>query len=108
MQNYLINYFYWWYFILGGRLVRTAIARAIFLLEITNTLPMAQNLTTPMFQDKSGIGKAISFIVRLIWVWFGGIFSLIMIVPIVLVTVAFFLLLPAITLLIIRNLIDIL
>jgi hypothetical protein len=42
---------------------------------------MARYLTVPMFQDDSGIGKVISFLVRGIWVWFGGMASVVIGLP---------------------------
>lgn len=81
MQQYILNFFYWWYFIKGEQILVAAVRRLIFLLENTETLPMARNLTVPLFQDNTGMGKMIALVIRSIWVWWGGMFSLVMAVP---------------------------
>lgn len=67
----------------------------VFLLQYTNTLTMAQNLNTPMFQDNSSVGKGISLVVRVLWVWFGGMLTVLLVVPFSLRTVLFLILPPA-------------
>lgn len=81
MRGYLFNFFYWWYLVRGEQEVLSFTKRVIFLLEYTNTLTMARNLTVPLFQDNTGSGKAFAFILRGIWVWFGGMASLVMAIP---------------------------
>lgn len=46
---------------------------------------MAQNLGKPLYQDDSGIGVMIGLVVRGLWVWMGGIASVVLIIPFTLV-----------------------
>lgn len=55
--------------------------RFVFLLNLTNTLPMAKNLFVPMFGDNTGAGKFIGVFIRFWWIGFGTLFSIIMILP---------------------------
>ena len=63
---------------------RYVFERAVFVLEYTNTLSMARNLTVPLFQDNSSIGKIISLFIRATWVWIGGMVSAFLIIPLLL------------------------
>lgn len=60
---------------------RQVLGRVIFTLEYTNTLTMARNLTVPLFQDNSGVGKMLAILIRGTWVWFGGMFSALITLP---------------------------
>lgn len=44
---------------------------------------MATNLTVPLFQQQDSLSKMISLAVRGGWVWIGGMFSMIVIIPVV-------------------------
>lgn len=81
MRGYLFNFFYWWYLVRGEQEILSFTKRVVFLLESTNTLNMARNFSVPLFQDNTGSGKAFAFILRGIWVWFGGMASLVMAIP---------------------------
>jgi hypothetical protein len=82
---------------MGMELLRSLQGRIIFLLEVTNTLPMAQNLTVPLYQDKSSGGKMLSFVIRSIWVWGGGLITFILAVPLI-VAYLIYLALPIVSL----------
>lgn len=92
MRGYIINFFYWWYLVRGQQVVLATLKRIHFLLESTDTLTMARNLTVPLFQDNTGTGKMFAIILRSIWVWWGGMFSLVMAIPTVVKTILFLLL----------------
>lgn len=62
-------------------------SRFVFLLQYTNTLPMAQNLGKPLYQDDSGIGRLLGVVIRGGWVWIGGILSVLMAIPFSLILV---------------------
>lgn len=83
-RDYVINFWVWWYFIKVPEWGELLLHRLVFILQYTNTLVMAQNLFTPLFQDDSGVGKMISFIIRSVWVWFGGMFSAVVAIPLIL------------------------
>lgn len=91
MQGYIINFFYWWYLVRGEQVILATIKKIIFLLESTNTLTMARNLTVPLFQDNTGMGKLFAIILRSGWVWFGGMFALLLSIPVVVKALAFLL-----------------
>lgn len=55
---------------------------------------MLRNINVPLFQDKSGVGKAVGMVIRVVWVWLGGAFTVIFLVP-ALVLLLIYILLPA-------------
>lgn len=75
MRGYVLNFWVWWYAVFMVDFSRAVMRRIMFMLQYTNTLVMAQNLGTPLFQDNTGVGKMISWVVRIIWVWGGGMVS---------------------------------
>jgi hypothetical protein len=77
----VLNFFLWWYTVLARQQAEALVKRFVFLLVYTNTLPMAQNLGKPLFQDNSDVGVAVGWIIRFIWIWLGGMFSLVLLVP---------------------------
>ena len=81
MQEYLLNFFIWWYAIQAKNMLYRVRRWELFLLMYTNTLPMLRNLNQPLFQDYSRIGKAIGFVIRLIWVILGGTVVLLLMIP---------------------------
>jgi len=95
MQEYLINFFIWYYLIRVQKYIHyQVIERFIYLLNRTDTLPMAQNLFHPLFQDNSFSGRFIGFFIRFWWITIGIIVSILLIVPnivisIILVTLPF-------------------
>jgi hypothetical protein len=90
VQNYILNFFYWWYAVKGQDMLLGCARKFAFYLESTNTLPMAKNLTVPLFQDNSGTGKFLAIVIRGIWVWWGGMLSVVMVFPRLLLTGLFF------------------
>jgi hypothetical protein len=95
VTNYVINFWRWWYGHYALQILQKLYNEIIFILESTNTLSMAKNLSKPMFQDDSGIGRGLGFFIRLAWVWFGGIFAIVVVVPLLLAYLVY-LLLPVI------------
>lgn len=83
MRVYLINFFVWWYAVKVQQTALLVAKRFMFVLESTNTLPMAKNLTVPLFQDQSSIGKMLAIVIRSVWVWWGGMLSVAIILPLV-------------------------
>ncbi len=55
--------------------------RLSYSLYSTNTLPMAQNWTRPLFQDDSSIGKMLAVVIRTTWIWRGGMVSVLITIP---------------------------
>jgi hypothetical protein len=88
IRDYFINFWVWWYFVKVPEWGEALLHRLMFVLQYTNTLVMAQNLTVPLFQDDSGVGKLLSFIIRGVWVWVGGMISAVMALPLILIWVA--------------------
>jgi hypothetical protein len=96
MKDYIINFFVWYYqiFVLG--FFRESVSlRFAFLLNQTNALPSAKNISKPLFQDSSSLGKYLGMIIRLWWIASGSVVSFIFIIPNVLVFL-FILVLPLI------------
>ncbi len=89
MKEYILNFFLWWYVIKVNQFARRVVGLSVYVLEYTNTLPMAQNFFVPLYQDESSAGRFISFIVRLVWVWFGGMISLVVILPLIAVLLVY-------------------
>lgn len=81
MRDYIINFWVWWFLVKVPEWGRLVVGRIIFTLEYTNTLTMARNLTVPLFQDDSGMGKVLSFLIRGVWVWWGGMFTVVIAIP---------------------------
>jgi len=81
MREYVFNFWFWWYAVQIPLWGRSLLTRTSFFLNYTNTLPMAKNLLVPLFQDNSGIGKVISLPIRLVWVWWGGMLSMLLVLP---------------------------
>ena len=77
------------------------------MLEITNTLPMARNLTKPLFQDPTGAGRVIGVFIRFGWVWIGSIMTLLVAIPIIILYICFVVFPPTCVFLIVTNLIGI-
>ncbi len=74
--------FSWWYLSLVKDFWQDyVLGRFIYNLNLTNTLPMAKNISEPLFQDDSGVGKFVSFIIRFIWIGVGSCISLIVTIP---------------------------
>lgn len=86
----------------------TLLRRLVFVLQYTNTLVMAQNLTVPLFQDNTGVGKMLSFIIRAVWVWVGGMVSAVMAFPLVALWVVQVILPPLLVVMFIKGVINIL
>lgn len=81
-MNSLYLVFYWWAFILVKEYWQNyVIGRLIYNLNLTNTLPMARHISDPLFQDDSGLGKSVSFIIRFIWIGIGSFISIIVTIP---------------------------
>ncbi|MEO6728955.1 MAG: hypothetical protein ABIM99_03470 [Candidatus Dojkabacteria bacterium] len=86
MKDYIVNFFVWYYqiFVLG--FFRESVGlRFSFLLNQTNALPSAKNISKPLFQDTSSLGKYLGVIIRLWWIATGSIISFIFIIPNVLI-----------------------
>ncbi len=82
MYKFVLNFFVWWYLIVVKEFFEDyVVGRFIYNLNITNTLPMAKNLTVPLFQDDSGAGKAFSFVIRFVWIGVGSVVSLLTTIP---------------------------
>lgn len=82
LKDYVINFVLWWYTVEVVNIFNRAYTWMGFMLNYTNTLVMAQNLFVPMYKDTTSIGKSISFIVRITWIWFGGIATTIVTLPV--------------------------
>jgi hypothetical protein len=89
VTEYFLNFWIWWYAVKSKQFLFKVIATITFLLEYSSTLPMARNLTVPLFQDSTGIGKLISFFIRGLWVWVGGIICVLIAIPLLAAVVVF-------------------
>ena len=63
-------------------MAKTTLQWFVFILEYTNTLTMARYLTVPLYQDNSRIGRVVGFVIRGTWVWFGGMASVLISIPV--------------------------
>lgn len=81
--------------------------RLIFLLQSTNTLPMARSMGLPLFQDNSTVGRILGFVIRGGWVWLGGMVTLVFVLPPLLLLVIKVILPPVIILQIVGGLVTI-
>ena len=91
-KYYFLDFFIWWYYIEGIKVVKKMIADWSFVLAYLNLVPMITNLFTPLFQDNSWEGKLVAVPFRLGWVIVGGIVLMIYTLIAVLGTIAYFLL----------------
>jgi hypothetical protein len=73
LKNYLIDFWIWWYFIEGKKVLLKMVADWSFVLAYLNLAPMLTNLFVPLFQDSSWEGKLVAVPFRLTWVLVGGI-----------------------------------
>ncbi len=90
IQAYIINFFVWWYKVKAEEVLRWAIHRIIYIFILLNIWPMLSNLFTPMFQDRSIVGRFVAFPIRLIW-GFGGLFlNIVIAIPIILLVLIYF------------------
>lgn len=82
MQRYLVNFFVYWYTVEVPVAFTKMYEQLLLLLEATKTLPMATNLTKPLYQDDSPFGRNLGFVIRLLWVWVGGVGCFVMFIPV--------------------------
>lgn len=92
MRTHIINFFVWWYLVKFKQLLFKAMQRTVFMLNYTNTLPMAQNLGKPLYRDRSLAGRFMGLLIRGSWTWLGGMLSLVLVIPRFLFTITFALL----------------
>ncbi len=80
--SHIQNFFTWWYIIVVREYFQEKVSgRFVYLLNSTNTIPMAKNFGVPLFRDTSSFGKAISIFIRFWWIGFGSITSLVYTIP---------------------------
>lgn len=82
MKRYVINFFVWWFTVHSKAIIFRLSSRFVFIMDSTGTISMAQNINTPMFQDESPIGRTLGKFLRVMWVWLGGMLSILLILPI--------------------------
>lgn len=68
IKKYLLDFWVWWYWFFAKRVFHEAKTDWVFTLGALNIVPMATNLFTPMFKDKSWEGRLVAFPIRLTWV----------------------------------------
>ena len=74
-----------WYLTCAVRLYweRHVLDRFLYLMNSTNALNMAKNLTQPLYQDDSVFGRSFGFLIRAVWVSLGTLYSLVIVFPFV-------------------------
>lgn len=77
LKNYIIDFWIWWYFIEGKRVLKKMVSDWSFVLAYLNLVPMLRNLFVPLFQDYSWEGKLVAVPFRLTWVLIGTIAMLV-------------------------------
>jgi hypothetical protein len=92
MQDYLLNFIVWWYGVFCRNAIKALVYRTIYLLNLTNTLPMVKNLFTPLFQDNSNVGRLMSLLIRPWWIFFGTMITIVAIIPRFLLTILYIIL----------------
>ncbi len=73
IQNYILNFWVWWYFVEAKKHLKKILSDWSFFLAYLNIIPMAKNLFVPLFQDESWQGKVVAFPFRLLWAFLGSI-----------------------------------
>lgn len=81
MQEYLFNFFYWWFFVVLKEVWQKTWFQYIFFLQKSDTIPMARNFFVPLYRDRSFGGRIISIFIRFWWIALGNVMSLIFIFP---------------------------
>ncbi len=92
MNEYFYNAFYWWYMIKVKEYFLFVRRRYLFMLNRTDSLPMARNMFRPMFGDETKMGYMIGIFIRIWWVSIGVTLSSFLIIPYILFGVFLFLL----------------
>lgn len=82
IKKYFINFWIWWYYVNAGDILGDLLRFWLLILGKLNVVPMLSNLFVPLYQDYSAIGRFISFMIRLVWSFFGIAIFLIVGVPI--------------------------
>lgn len=78
----LLDFIYWWYAIFVKEFwLNKVFNKFIYNLNSTNTLSMAKNISAPLYQDNSSLGRSLGFILRFFWIAVGSSTSLIWIIP---------------------------
>ncbi|MEI6462873.1 MAG: hypothetical protein WCO33_04395 [bacterium] len=98
-QNYISGFFVWWYLVNLVEITRSMYFFWWGILESVKLPEMVSNLFIPLYQDESSLGKILSFFIRLIWIFVGGVITLMFSVVIFIVFVIY-LVLPFLPLLI--------
>jgi hypothetical protein len=88
-----VNFWIWWYVVKAYDFAQELFGYWAFMLNYLNLPVMASNMFVPLYQDTSTVGKFISFIIRSVWIFFGGIFMIIITIPL-LAVYGLYLLLP--------------
>lgn len=92
VKKYFFNFWIWWYGVQLVYVFQTIYSFWSMSLANMNILPMMSNLFVPMYQDQSFTGKMISFVVRLLWVVFGGLLQFLITIPLLLILLIWILL----------------
>jgi len=87
IKLYFLNFFIYWYQVKLKDIIQKSILLWTNSLVKTNVIPMVTNIFTPMYQDQSIIGKFLSFITRIIWVFFGSIYQILLLIPLVVIVI---------------------
>lgn len=81
MNNYIINFFTWYYLIKVKNFAAKVGDDFMFSMNKSDTSNMIKFFKTPLYQDNSSFGKAISIFIRFWWIIFGTIYSAITVIP---------------------------
>jgi hypothetical protein len=93
VQDYLYNFFVWWYAVKLRELIIGLRKIELTLLRATYTVDMIKNFNQPIYQDFSTIGRMIGFVIRGVWIIGGLIIMLVAMIPFTVVA-AIYALLP--------------
>jgi hypothetical protein len=100
MNNYIFNFFLWWYWVNGKGVFSKLVTNWRYTLEALNLVPMIRNFFSPLYQDYSWEGKLVAVPFRIIWVFFGTIFQIFYTFSLILILIGY-LIAPAIPIIIV-------
>ena len=93
MVHYFFNFWVWWYAVNTYDLAKNLVSKWTFILNYMNLPAMAGNLFAPLYQDRSIVGRFISFVIRTVWILFGAVVMIVITGPL-LAVYGIYLLLP--------------
>ena len=81
MNQYFINFFTWYYLIKVRGYFNKVKDKFSFSMHKSDTVDMVKFFKTPLYQDNSSFGRFLSLFIRFWWIGFGTLYSVITIIP---------------------------